>query len=396
MATRKPKKAAEETKTVKKKSEKIKETEVKTIELPGIPDDEDEFPPYEEATPQKEKPAKAPAKKAKKKTSSPREAAAPDEAPEAQETTSNDSEKEQDEPKEKVSKKEAQFEEFEIPIDSIDLGEHQPRDRDGLEARGRLTDLADNIRDVGLLQPILVEPTANGRYLLISGERRLRACMKLKHKKIRAVLPSKRTLQSIEKDGRTLHEIALFENLRRKDLTAIEEGRSYQQILKILKIEQKDLAKRLGVDDAYISRRISFLSLPKDVQEMLEEGKINATQAEQIVRLQKIKKKSDREEAQVEVAKQIEVEKLTYRKAKALVDELLGEKKKRDATQLTRLGAKKAVYFISMLDEKFGEIDLDELKGEEEQEKLQQLNQAIPSLIKKLEELQQKVGELVQ
>lgn len=126
------------------------------------------------------------------------------------------------------------FVEFEIPLDKIVLGEHQPRDRKGLEARGSLTRLKENIREVGLLQPILVEKREDGSYLLISGERRYRACTQLGHKKIRAVLPSKKTIRSLEKEKSSLRELALFENLQRKDLTAIEEGRTFEELLSAL------------------------------------------------------------------------------------------------------------------------------------------------------------------
>jgi len=269
-------------------------------------------------------------------------------AKESQKATTDAKEKKAPKVKEQSAEEQLPaFVEFEIPLDKIVLGEHQPRDRKGLEARGSLTRLRENIQEVGLLQPILVEERDDGTYLLISGERRYRACTQLGHKKIRAVLPSKKTFRSLEKEKSSLRELALFENLQRKDLTAIEEGRTFEELLKSLKIPQAELGERLGLDQAYISQRISFLKLPEEIQDMIEEGKINTTQARELTRLQKIRGKAKREEAQLAVAKKIEVEKLTYRKAKSLVDELLGTKKERDSSQLTRLGAKKAVYFIS-------------------------------------------------
>lgn len=291
-----------------------------------------------------------------------------------------------------------EFSEFEIPIELVTLGDHQPRNREGLETRGSLTELKENIRKVGLLQPILVEEKQDGTYLLISGERRLRACIQLGHKKIRAVLPSQRTLRSLEKEERTLQEIALFENLKRKNLSPIEEGKCFLKLQHILpgKTTQKDLAERLGLDEAYVSIRIKCLELPDEVREMLEDERINFSQVRQLLRLKKIRKKEEREEAQLEIAKKIEVEKLTFRRAKNLVDELLGEKKKRDFSHLTKLGAKKAVYFISLLNEKFDEIELKELDVEGEQEKLDQLAEALPLLIAKLKRLEKEVGVFLQ
>lgn len=291
----------------------------------------------------------------------------------------------------------AEFVEFELPLERIMLGKHQPRDRESLKAWGSLTKLKENIREVGLLQPILVEEKEDGRYLLISGERRLRACKQLGHKKIRAVLPSKRTLRILEKEERTLEELALFENLRRKKLTPIEEGKAFKKLQRLLpgKTTQQVLAKRLDLDDSYISLRIKCLDLPEEVQEMLADERISVSQVRHLLRLKKIRDYNKRVEAQIQVAKKIETEKLTVSKAKKLVDSLLGAQKKRDYSHLTKLGAKKAAYFISQLDEKFGDIVLEELREEEEgEELLADLAETIPRLIEKLGELQEKLSEM--
>lgn len=286
------------------------------------------------------------------------------------------------------------FVEFEIPIDEITFGDHQPRNRDTLEARGELTDLKKSIRDIGLLQPILVQEQKDGGYLLISGERRYRACKELGHSKIRAVLPSSRTINALEKRGKTLDELALFENLQRKNLTAIEEGRCFQKLIGLLGLRQEDLGERLGLKQPYISERLGFLSLPDEVQAMIEVGDINSSQARELGRLKELPD-GEREEKQIELAKQLVVEKITVRKAKKLVDQLLGTKDKRDGSQLMRLSAKKAVYFISTLNEKFDDINLSELEREEEQEKLQQLSENLPELINKLQKLKKKLTKII-
>lgn len=280
------------------------------------------------------------------------------------------------------------FVEFEIPMELIRLGEHQPRDRDSIHARGSLTKLKDSIRELGMLQPILVQAQEDGSFLLISGERRFQSCRELGHKKIRAVLPSSRTLHALEQRGKTLDELALFENLQRKNLTAIEEGRCYSKLIELLDLTQEELADRLGLKQPYINERIGFLRLPDDVQVMIEEGEISTSQARELSRLNKLPK-ADRAAKQVELAKQLVVEKLTVRKAKKLVDKALGETPTRDGAHLTRLGAKKAAYFISTLNHQFGEIDLHEL--EEDIDKLDELRENVPALIKKLQQLE---GEL--
>ena len=291
------------------------------------------------------------------------------------------------------------FTEYEIPIEKIAVGDHQPRNRESILMRGSLTELKENIQKVGLLQPILVQEKEDGTYLLISGERRLRACEQLGHKKIRAVLPSSRTLRSMERDGVTLQEIALFENLRRKDLTPIEEGNCFKQLLKIFpEMTQEELAKRLGLGEAHVSLRMNFLKFPEEVQALIEIGQVSPSQARELLRLQdpkRIRGEEKRERLLLDVAKKIDVEKLTYKRAKELVDEILGEKTARNAEALTRLGAKKAVYYFSMLHEKFDDIDLSELKGEEEKERLDKLHETLPGLIEKLQQLKKKVANMV-
>jgi ParB family chromosome partitioning protein len=291
-------------------------------------------------------------------------------------------------------KNESPFIEFEVAIDEIKLGEHQPRSREGIEVRGSITQLKNSIRDIGLLQPILVQLQKDGSYLLISGERRYRSCKDLGHKKIRAVLPSNRTIHVLKKEKTTLDELALFENLQRKNLTPVEEGRCFHKLLGLLKMTQTELGDRLDLKQAYISERIGFLSLPEQVQYMIEDEKITTGQARELVRLKKLPD-DIREEKQLELANQLLVEKLTLRKAKSLVDNLLGDKKKRDSSHLTKMGAKKAAYFISTLNDKFNDIDLVELTGEDDEEKLQKLASDLPALIKKLQELKKEVSELV-
>jgi len=288
----------------------------------------------------------------------------------------------------------AEFVEFEIPIDKIVLGEHQPRTREDISSRGELTKLRESIRSVGLLQPILVQEQGDGTYLLISGERRYTASKQLGHSKIRAVLPSNRTIHALEERGKTLDELALFENLQRKNLTPIEEGRCYQKLLGLLEVTQTELAERLGLKQPYINERIGFLQLPEEVQELIEDAKITTSQARELGRLKELPDE-EREEKQIELAQKMLAEKLTVRKAKKLVNDALGKEDKRDGAQLTRLGAKKAAYFIATLNQKFDEIDLAELQEEGEEERLQQLQDDLPQLIKKLQRLKKDIHKII-
>lgn len=178
----------------------------------------------------------------------------------------------------------------------------------------------------------------------------------------------------------------MFENVRRENLTPIEEGRTFKKLLEHLGVSQEELGKRLGYKQGSISLKIRFLDLPEEVQDMIEAGLINGRQAREIIRLQKIEDEEERVEKQIEVAKKINIEKLTAKSAKKLVDSALGKEKK-GGEQLRRLGVKKAFHYIAELNEKFNDIDLDDLDEDERADRLEDLQETIPKLIAKLNKL---------
>lgn len=150
----------------------------------------------------------------------------------------------------------------ELELDQIIPNAEQPRkifDEDGLR------DLTESIRENGVLQPILVTPR-DGKYQIIAGERRWRASKKA----------GLSTIPAIVRDvaDEKLLEQALIENVQRTDLTPIEEARAYRTLQERYGYTQEVLSKRVGKSRSAISNSMRLLSLPEDVQEMVEEGKL--------------------------------------------------------------------------------------------------------------------------
>lgn len=154
----------------------------------------------------------------------------------------------------------------EIPIDCLRPNPQQPRHHFDQEA---LEELAGSIRLHGVLQPLLVSEDSPGRYLLITGERRWRAARLAGLKTVPAVIR-----EEIEEDQQL--ELALVENLQRRDLTPLEESRAFEQLRSGLGLSQQEIADRVGMDRSTVSNSLRLLKLPPRVQEMVERGTLSA------------------------------------------------------------------------------------------------------------------------
>jgi ParB family chromosome partitioning protein len=153
---------------------------------------------------------------------------------------------------------------LEIPVSAIGPNPRQPRSDFPEET---LAALARSIREVGVLQPVVVR-SRNGGYELIVGERRLRA----------AKLAGLATIPAIVREGddsESLRE-ALIENIHREDLAPLELAAAFQELLDEMGVTQETVAERLGYSRAHVANTIRLLSLPADVQQLLAEGKIQA------------------------------------------------------------------------------------------------------------------------
>jgi ParB family chromosome partitioning protein len=146
----------------------------------------------------------------------------------------------------------------------------------------KVTDLQALIKAQGLLQPIGVAERGgpNGEpFQLVFGSRRREACKRLKWSRIDAKIAPKKA-SNID-----LFFCKLGENSGRKDLSPMEEARAFRKVVDKYKIPAKDLARRLGKTDGYVSQRLALLKLPEEVQDAVEEGRITATHAREISRV---------------------------------------------------------------------------------------------------------------
>lgn len=155
-----------------------------------------------------------------------------------------------------------------IPLEDIRPNPNQPRTRFDPEA---IAALADSIREVGVLQPIAVARDPEGGYLLIAGERRLRAARQAGLGQIPAVI---RTVD----DAASLTE-ALIENIQREDLSALEEAAAYRQLLEDFSMTHEEVGARVGKSRTTITNTLRLLNLPAAIQGMLERGELSAGHA---------------------------------------------------------------------------------------------------------------------
>ena len=159
----------------------------------------------------------------------------------------------------------------EIAVKDIIPNPTQPRREFNEEA---LAELADSIRTLGVIQPVTVKPTADGHYIIISGERRWRASQAAGLE----VLPA--YIRDV--DDTNLHAMALVENVQRQDLNAIEIALSLQRLVEECGLTQDALAEKVGMKRSTISNYMRLLKLPNEVQLALKEGVISMGHAKAI------------------------------------------------------------------------------------------------------------------
>ena len=195
---------------------------------------------------------------------------------------------------------------LELSVYEIDNNPFQPRRKFNEE---EISSLAESIREHQQLQPILVRRVGE-RYQLISGERRLRATIHAGLTTIRAEIR--------EADDRLVAELAIVENLQRKDLDAIEKALSFRRYIDEHKCKQEDLAKRLKIDRSTIANPMRLLELPEDIQQWIQADKVTAGHARALLPL-------GEEELQLQFAQQVVAEGWSVRETERRVSEFLEE-----------------------------------------------------------------------
>ncbi len=159
----------------------------------------------------------------------------------------------------------------EIAIDLISPNPNQPRT--AIDEQ-QIEELADSLRKVGILQPIVVRPHAEG-YQIIAGERRWRAARVAGLEKVPV-----RIMACSETEALAL---ALIENLQREDLNPIEEARGYRQLLTEFQMTQAELADKVSKSRSAVTNALRLLDLPEEVQEMVYDGRLSAGHARAIL-----------------------------------------------------------------------------------------------------------------
>ena len=195
-----------------------------------------------------------------------------------------------------------------VPIDSIEPNPHQPRSQMDEE---KLNELADSIREHGLIQPLIVTES-EGRYILIAGERRLRAAQKADLKELPIIVK--------EATPQEMLELALIENIQRADLNAMEEASAYQQLMDEFDMTQEMVAQRVGKGRSTVANLVRLLTLPPDVQQAVMDGRLSGAHARNLASL-------PTSDIQTAVMKQIIKLGFNVRQTEQLVQKLLGNKK---------------------------------------------------------------------
>ncbi len=229
-----------------------------------------------------------------------------------------------------------------IPVDQVQRSRYQPRsdfDPDQLQ------ELADSIRQRGVVQPLLVRPWRDGqitdavdgaatvRFELIAGERRWRAAREAGLTTIPAIVREASDQEALE--------LALIENLQREDLDAIEEARAYQQLATQFQLTQEQIAQKVGRNRATVANALRLLSLPDEVQQWVGTGRLSVGHAKAILSL------TIGEEQRL-VAERVLKRNLSVRDTEALVEQLKGLAK----AKVRAVGASVKLPAITALEER--------------------------------------------
>ncbi len=192
-----------------------------------------------------------------------------------------------------------------ISLDSLSPSMVQPREQFDDD---KINELAESIKQYGILQPILVRrTTARGLLEIIAGERRWRAAKVARLKKIPCIITNILNEEAFA--------VALVENIQREDLNPIEEAHAYKRLIEALNIHQDQVAARVGKDRATIANTLRLLRLPKNIQDMVSGSEISMGHARAILSL-------DNQEIMAMVAKKIVREGLSVRRVESLIRSL--------------------------------------------------------------------------
>lgn len=193
-----------------------------------------------------------------------------------------------------------------LKIDKIVTNSNQPRK---YFDDGKMSELKDSIKNSGLLQPITVRKISNGKYEIVAGERRYRACRELGMESIPVI-------EMNVGDARG-YELSVLENIQRENLNPIEEAESYLMLMEVYGYTQEKLSEKLGKTRSSVSNKMRILKLPASVKEMVKKGEISYGHARTLLSLSDEKKI---EEAAKEIINKGYSVRETERRVKVLIN----------------------------------------------------------------------------
>ena len=195
-----------------------------------------------------------------------------------------------------------------LPISQVESCSTQPRKQFDPDA---LADLADSIREHGIIQPLTVRKLQSGYYQIIAGERRWRAARMVGLSQVPAIV--------IEADDRKAMELAMIENLQREDLNPIEEAEGFQTLMDHYNMTQEEAANRVGKSRSTVANALRLLKLIPSVRAMVEDGRLSGGHARTLLPLS--------DDLQQKAAETILKNDLSVRQTELLVKKLTAEKK---------------------------------------------------------------------
>lgn len=163
----------------------------------------------------------------------------------------------------------------EVSISLIKPNPFQPRNTFNDNS---IEELSESIKSCGIIQPILVEENLNGGYIIIAGERRFRAS------KLAGMTSMPIIIKNLSEEDKL--EISLVENIQREDLTPIEEAKAYKKLMDSMKLNQEEVAKKVGKKRSTVSNSIRLLNLPDDLQQSVNSGELTAGHARAILSIE--------------------------------------------------------------------------------------------------------------
>ena len=159
-----------------------------------------------------------------------------------------------------------------IPLEKLNANPNQPRK---IFDEAELTELADSIKQQGIIQPLIVEEAADGSYVIVAGERRARAARLAGLKEVPVVL------RKYSDEKRMV--VSLIENIQRANLNPIEEAAAYKQLMEVETLSQDEVASKVGKNRATVANALRLLKLPPAMQESLSKGEISSGHARAIL-----------------------------------------------------------------------------------------------------------------